>query len=84
MWLVRVDSETVRPAPHRIQHVVLADHVLSVPDQVEQKVEDLRPGRNHLRRPGEFTSLSVEDAVSEQELHVTLHNLVAAGDRGAG
>src|SRR5882762_2951750 len=42
---------------------------LAVLDRVDQQVEDLRPGRNHLQCPGELAPVSVEEAVSEQKLH---------------
>jgi len=63
MWLARVDSETIRPGPYRIDQVVPADDALAVLYQVGQQVENFGRGRNGLGRPGELPPLQVEHAV---------------------
>ena len=69
IWLVRVDSETIRPPHTALQQIVLADDALAVAHQVDQQVEDLRPDRNNLGPPGELPPVRVKHAVSEHKMH---------------
>ncbi len=54
--------------PHCVQHVILADDALAVPNQIEQQIEDLRPDGDHLGPPGELAPVGVEHAVGEDKL----------------
>jgi hypothetical protein len=56
-------------SPHDIQQLILADDVLTVPHQIEQQVEDLRPDRDRLGAPRELSPVRVEHVVTEHELH---------------
>src|SRR5262249_15581450 len=49
--------------------LVLADHPVAVPDQVDDQIEDLRLERQRLRPAPQFAALGVERAVVEQVSH---------------
>ncbi len=55
--------------PNRLQQIVLADHALAVPDQVQQQVEDLRRQRNFFRSPHQFPQVGIEYKILERECH---------------
>ncbi|MNF62334.1 hypothetical protein D3C84_440130 [compost metagenome] len=55
-------------APHCLEQVVLADHVIAVADQLQQQVEDLRPDGHDLPAQGQFPALLVEHVVFKHEL----------------
>ncbi|MCY1431388.1 hypothetical protein D9M71_473550 [compost metagenome] len=54
--------------PHRLEQVVLADHVIAVADQLQQQVEDLRPDGHDLPAQGQFPALLIEHVVAKHQL----------------
>src|SRR5262249_45666013 len=59
--------------------LVLADHPVAVPDQVNDQIEDLRLERQRLRPAPQFAALGVERAVVE----LALPNPAPVGETGA-
>src|SRR2546425_5114029 len=57
-------------APNRPQEVVLADHPLPVPDEVDQEIEDLGFKRNQPGAAPQLTALDVERIIPEQKRHL--------------
>jgi hypothetical protein len=55
--------------PYGMQKIVLADNTLAILHQMDEQVEDLRPRRDDLGRPGELPAIRVEHAISKYELH---------------
>ena len=52
--------------PDRRQEVILADHAITVPDQVNEKIEDLRLDRHKVGSPPELAAIRVERTLLEQ------------------
>jgi len=50
--------------------MVLADHPVSILNEIKEQVENLRPNPNRLRGPHELTPVGIKDTICEQELHV--------------
>jgi hypothetical protein len=67
----RVDSVEQRgfrnnpPMPDRGQQIILADHPVTVPDQVDKEIEDLGLDSHKGRSPAQFTAIRVERTVLE-------------------
>ena len=68
IWLVRVNSETNRPFHTDVEQLVLAHHALAIADEVDQKVEHLRPDRNCVLSARKLPAVGIEHEISEQEL----------------
>ena len=69
MRLVSVDSDTIRPPPHRRNEVVLAHHAVTVADQVRQQVKDLRFDRHKHGATPQLTAVGVERVIGEPKGH---------------
>src|SRR5690606_10327718 len=54
-------------APHRLEQVVLADDTVAMAEQMQQKVEDLRPDIDHVAANAQFPALLVEHVVFKHE-----------------
>src|SRR5712664_2145202 len=63
-------------SPDCFEQIILADHTLAVPYQVDQQVEDLRSHRNQLGPAPQLTPFYVEDMVCEQKPHLGLLSVV--------
>ena len=53
------------PMPHRGQQFILADDTVTVPDQMNEKIEDLGRDGHQGRSPAQFATIRVECAVLE-------------------
>jgi hypothetical protein len=60
------------PTPDRLQHLVLADHLVPVANEVKKQVEDLRLDVDGLAASPKLTSGRIESAVAEQKTHSRL------------
>ena len=54
------------PVPDRRQKIVLADHTVTVPDQVDKKIEDLGLDGHKRRTPPQLAAIRVERTFLEQ------------------
>ena len=70
MWLVRVDSETIRPPQTASSSSSLLTTRSRFSHQIEQQVEDLRPDGDRLGPARQLPPVGVEHIVFEHELHV--------------
>jgi hypothetical protein len=52
--------------PDRIQKLILADHTVTVADQVDKKIEDLGLDGHKRRTPPQLAAIHVEGALLEQ------------------
>jgi hypothetical protein len=52
--------------PDRGQKLILADHAVTVPDQVNKEIEDLGLNSHYLRSPPELAAVDIERAFFEQ------------------
>ena len=68
IWLVRVDSETIRPPQTASSRSSLLTTRSRLLHQIEQQVEDLRPDRDRLGPPGELPPVGIEHVVSEHDI----------------
>jgi hypothetical protein len=55
-----VASETIRPLPDCFDEVVVADHAVTMSNQVLQHVENLRLNRDKVAAAAQFASISIE------------------------
>ena len=51
--------------PHRGQQIVFADHTVTVPDQVNEEIEDLGLDSHQGRSPAQLAAIRVECTVLE-------------------
>ena len=56
--------------PDRGNEIVLADDTVAIPDEMDQKVEDLRLERNQLATALELATIRVEGVASEQDRQI--------------
>ena len=71
MRLNSADSETMRPCQIGGQQFVLADHAVTVPDEMDQEIEDLGLDGNQ-GAATQFAAVGVEDTVFKQVTQITL------------
>jgi hypothetical protein len=67
------------PIPDRVQQVVLADHMLAVTQQIDQKVKHLRAECNPLGSAPQLAPISIQSLLFKQILHRT-HASVSGSD----
>jgi len=63
--------------PNRRQEIILADDVIPIPDQVEQKIEHLRLDRHQFGAARQLTPVRVESMIAEQVTHSPAPQLAA-------
>jgi hypothetical protein len=61
----RNDSST----PYGIKQVVFADDAIVILQQTDQKIENLRTRRNHVRPTNELAPVGIERALTEHKSH---------------
>src|SRR5216683_4869379 len=57
------------PFPDGVEHIVLADHPITVADQVDEQIEDLRPDVNQLGAAPQLAAIHVERISTELKWH---------------
>src|SRR4029450_796363 len=64
---VRLGNET--SGPNRVQQVILGDHALSILNQINQQIENLRPDGDLLGTSPKLAPVDIQDVVLKEKLH---------------
>lgn len=67
IWLVMVDSETIRPLHTACSNSSLLQAVIAVADQHQQDIEDLRPDSHVMASQGQLPALLIQHVVLKDE-----------------
>src|SRR5262245_10811654 len=82
----RIDAAGVRglgndsPVPDSVEQILLADHPITVADQVDEQIEDLRPDIDQLGAAPQLAAIHVDRISTELEWHSGLRLRRGAGD----
>jgi hypothetical protein len=55
--------------PNRVQQVILGDHALSILNQINQQIENLRPDGDLLGTSPKLAPVDIQDVVLKEKLH---------------
>src|SRR5262245_51147952 len=67
--LIRQSSEQKRRCRPRVQQVILGDHALSILNQINQQIENLRPDGDLLGTSPKLAPIDIQDVVLKENLH---------------
>ena len=70
------------PIPDGPEQIIFADHPITVPDQIDEQIEDLRPNINQLCAAPQLAAIHVYRISTELEWHSGLAPGVAPGPPG--